>query len=141
MAVCAHGKTCNGVVTTHSSAVVEDIQNFTADGETDRLLASGRNHIDKSKTILPNFEDRDVVTTGVHSKKKAIRSINNQGALIAQSLACAGATCGDHSRRKDVAICRATEHQYGVSTARIVECIDRSSRCERRETAEYDQGG
>ncbi len=117
MAVCAHGKTGNGVAATHGSAVIEDIQNLTADGETDRLLASGRNQIDKSKPILPNVEDRDVVTARVYCKQEAIRSIHGQCALIAQSLARAGATGGDRPGWKDVAVRRASEYQYCISTA------------------------
>src|SRR5712692_2957863 len=141
MAVCAHGKTCNAVASTHSCAVVKDIENLTADGETDRLLASGRNAIDQTQTILPNPEDRDVVTAGVHRKQELIGSINGQCALIPQSLACAGASCGSHPGKHDLAVCRAIECQHCISTARIVECIDCSCRCERRETTEGDDGG
>src|SRR6266700_1128386 len=141
MAVCAHGKTCNAVATTHCCAVVKDIENLTADGETDRLLASGRNAIDQTQTILPNPEDRDVVTAGVHRKQELIGSINGQRPLIPQPSSSAGASGGNHSGKHDLAIRRAAECQYCISTARIVECIDRSSRGERRETTEGDDGG
>src|SRR5260370_24851739 len=102
MAVCAHGKTCNAVASTHSCAVVKDIENLTANGEADRLLASRRNAIDKAKTILPNPEDRDVVAAGVHRKQELIGCINSQRPLIPQSLACACASCGSHSRKDDL---------------------------------------
>src|SRR6266566_4374142 len=141
MAVCAHGKTCNAVASAHSCAVVKDIENLTADGKTNRLLASGRNAIDKTKTILPNPENRDVVTTGVHRKQELIGSINGQRPLIAQPRSGAGASCGSHPGKDDLAVRRAIECQYCISTVRIVECIDRSSRCERRETTESDDGG
>jgi len=48
---------------------------------------------------------------------------------------------GKHSGWNDVAVRRATEYQNRISAARIVECIDRSSRGERRETAEGNDGG
>src|SRR6266581_5528735 len=139
MAVCGHGKTCNAVASTHSRAVVKDIENLTADGETDRLLASGRNAIDKTETILPNPEDRDVVTAGVHRKQELIGSINGQRPLIPQPRSGAGTPCGSHPGKDDLAVRRAIECQYCISTARIVECIDRSSRGERRETVEDDE--
>src|SRR6266700_5277141 len=123
MAVCAHGKTCNAVATTHCCAVVKDIQNLTADGETDRLLASGRNAIDKTKTILPNPEDRDVVTAGVHRKQELIGSINGQSPLIPQPCSSAGTSCGSHPDKDDLAVCRAIECQHCISSARIGECI------------------